>query len=1012
MIYLLDLDKVTKTLRPVTSTEYVVGKSTSYHPEGLFSEIIFGSRESVDRRKLFSYIELHCKVLHPALMKPIELLNRKVSLAINKKAAYSMDAKGFLTEDKDGKINSIHEIYKNFDKIINRPEESKRRKDMRNMVLAYHKKGIAFIDKCIVMPAGQRDGQVDEVHGGMRFPPINDYYLKIVRQSLQLQSMSVSEGAMYDILSAKMQQLIDELYEYLVTKISKKQGMIRQNILGKRVDYSGRAVITGGAGKIKVDELGVPLKMLVKLFEPFILFDINNSGNVDKNRLSQLLKEWDGSTLSIISVRSLLTSIHSGFIIPKELEDLVRASVARAIKDKVILAKRDPSLHAESVQALKPVIVDGDTIQLPIGKCASYNADFDGDQMAVYVPVTREAIAEARDKLLTSASKDTMTGVGDEFSKDIVIGLYTLTQDSPSKKAPLVIRNDDELEKLEPLEILKYDGVVTTVGRVLFNKILPSPKYYSNKPISKKDVSLLIEKIYSEYGKSNREVYVEFCNKLVNLGVKYFTIMAPSFTMDDLNDIPKEVLEMKQKIRDAKTPTEANIYIEKNKELMKLYLEKKNTNIGVIGKAGALKNGYGQVNQILVSKGLVNSPTEVKVLADSYADGFNSSDFFKSGYGSRQGIIDRVLNTSTTGYLSRQLVYALQRVEADPRIIDCRTKRFFTLKATPDVAKRLKGRNIVNKMGKIIPFNETEHLNKVIHLRSPVYCTSKSICRTCYGELLMRNRTKYVGVLAGEICGERLTQTIMKSFHVGGAITIKTVDIIKDLSKIMEDSDKHYLLKSFKQEESRLISLTPGKMEIVVEEYKENKGLKITNEKVDLDYAFFRLKYLSYDIDVTIDNKIEIDLKDKKISEKDGVITIDFPENSIVFDCLPTPEIFSEKVKVIESLLSGRTPIRMVNGDHFCLKIYAIYSELSGADLIHFEILASNLLRDKGNPSFPARLNPNYSPVIKSLKSVCNLESWLQSLAFENPKQSITTGLIYDRPTDETILEKLITGKF
>jgi hypothetical protein len=102
----------------------------------------------------------------------------------------------------------------------------------------------------------------------------------------------------------------------------------------------------------------------------------------------------------------------------------------------------------------------------------------------------------------------------------------------------------------------------------------------------------------------------------------------------------------------------------------------------------------------------------------------------------------------------------------------------------------------------------------------------------------------------------------------------------------------------------------------------------------------------------------------------------------------------------------------MTNGDHFCLKLYDIYSELSGADLIHFEILASNLLRDKGNPSYPARLNPNYSAVVKSLKSVCQLESWLEALAFENPKQSITTGLIYDRPAEETILEKLITGRF
>jgi len=1013
MIKLLDLEKVTKGLRPVTSTEYTIGKSTSFHPDGLFSETIFGPSGSIERGRTFSYINLNCLIIHPALIKPLEQLNRKLILAINRKAAYKLQENGYLVEDKDGDINSIASVYKHFEKIINKPEESKIRKDMRNMILSYHKRGLVFISKCIVMPTtASRDAQVDEVHGGFRIPPINDYYLKIIRQSLQLESMSLNSGPMYDILSVKMQQLVDELYEYIVEKISKKQGMIRQDILGKRADFTGRAVVTGGSGKIKVDEIGIPLRILVKLYEPFILYDMYNSGNVDRGRLSVLIKEWDNSTLSILTIRALLTSIQKGFKIGQELEDLVKGSVTRAIADKVVLAKRDPALHCESVQGFKPILTDGDTIQLSIAKCAAYNADFDGDQMALYVPITREAIAEARDKMVNSESKDSFTGVSDDFSKDVVIGIYALTQDSPSKKAPITVRSDDELKKLEPLDIIKYDGQVTTVGRVLFNKILPHKRYYTNKPINKKDIKNLTKTIYNDYIKE-KSVYVEFCHQLINLAMLYYTIMAPSFTLDDLMDVPKEILDLKKKLGEAKDATEAGIIVKQIESALQKYVETKNTNIGLIGKAGGLKNGYNQTSQILVSKGMINTPDGVKIIKGSYSDGFNSEEYFNGGFGSRKGIIDRVLNTSDTGYLSRQLVYALQRVEADPRVVDCKTKRFFTLKATPEIAGRLMGRNIIDKSGKIVPFDKNKHTDKVIHLRSPLYCTSKKICRTCYGELLMRNRTKYVGILAGEICGEVLTQTIMRTFHVGGSINMKTVNISNELTNIMEDSDKSFFMKSFKQDGTKLVSLVDGSIEIIPEEYKEpKKDILITQEKIDLNYAFFALKYLSFVIDVTIDSKIEIQLKDKKVTRTDGKIIIEFPKGSVVMDCLPTPEIFSEQIKVIDATLSGRTPVRLNNGDHFCLKLYNIYRQLSSADLVHFEILASNLLRDKGNPSYPARLNPNYGAVIRSLKSIPKLESWLQALAFENPKESITTGLIYDRPTDETILEKLITGNF
>ena len=1012
MIYLMDLEKTTRQLKPILSTEYTVGKSNNFHPDGLFSETIFGSKESIDRKKTFAYINLHCKVIHPALIKSLERLNKKIVLAVSRKATYLFNNKGLLVEDKNGDINSINSIIKNFEKLLGRTEEQKIRIDLRNMILTYFKKDLAFIDRCIVMPAGFRDADIDEMRGGLRIQPINEYYLKIIRQSMQIQSLSVSKGPIYDILSSKMQQLVNDLYEFLIAKVSKKQGIVRQSILGKRADFTGRAVITGGAGKIKVDEIGVPFRALVKLYEPFILFDLYNSGNVERGKLADLLKQWDQiSTLSIPALRSLLTSINKGFKIPIELEEVIKQSVTRVIQDKVVIAKRDPALHAESVQGFKPVMIDGDTIQLATAKASAFNADYDGDQMAIYIPVTKEAIEEARDKMISSESKDSIFLLSDDFSKDVVIGIYALTQDSPSKKAPMVIKSEDELEKLHPLDIIRYDGEVTTVGRIIFNKILPSKKYHTNKPINKSDVKNLAQQIYQEFGYENKEKYVAFCDRLVNLGMKYYTIMAPSFTLDDLEDIPKSILNLKQQLKTTKNSEEADKILKEIELKLKEYLEKKNTNIGLIGKAGGLKGGYNQSSQILVSKGLIQGPTDVKILPSSFGDGFNSEDYFQSGYGARSGIADRVLNTSDTGYLSRQLVFALQRVEADPRVKDCHTRKFFTLKVTPAISKRLMGRYIINKESKIVPFDK-RYVGQVISLRSPLYCLSKNICLACYGDLLLRNRTRYVGILAAEILGERLTQTIMRQFHVGGSISMRSIDIMDEMTRVLSDSDKHYISKSFKQEKSKLIALEDGEIIIDVSEYEDpHKDIQQSKDKLELNYAFFKLKYLSYLTNITIDNKIEIELKDKQFEEKDGIITIKYSKGSIIFNCLPTPEIFSEKVKIINALLSGKIPWR--NADHFCMKIYDMYSTLgTDSDMIHFEILASNLLRDKGNPSYPARLNKNYDPVIRSLKAVPGLESWLQSFAFENPSQSIMTGLVYNRPADETILEKLITGQF
>ena len=447
--------------------------------------------------------------------------------------------------------------------------------------------------------------------------------------------------------------------------------------------------------------------------------------------------------------------------------------------------------------------------------------------------------------------------------------------------------------------------------------------------------------------------------------------------------------------------------------MLQKYLVDNQLNLGVIGAGGGLKGGYGQLRQILVCKGIVAGPKgSIDTISDSYCQGMKPYDFFSSGYASRNGIIDRVINTSDTGYLSRRLVYALQRVEANPQISDCGTKRFLTLKVTKDAASRLKGRYVLNDDNKLELFDADKYMNKVIKVRSPIYCKTPHLCRKCYGELLMRNRTRNVGVLAAQILGERLSQVTMKQFHVGGSIDVKTINIVELLTNMLDTSAKLLFDKQFQQQNSNLVCIqNGGKIIIDRQYYSDKKDLVIKpNEYIDMTYGFFIIDMGSYSIDVAIDNMIRIPLNQNKLIETDDEIIIEFQPNTIVFTAIPTPQIFSKQVKIIDALFSGKSPFK--SPDHFVQKIYDVYQGLgTNADMVHFEVLASNLLRDKNNPSYPARLNPRtYDATVLSLNSIPKMESWASAFAFQDPKDAIMTGLLYPRPTDESIIEKVMSG--
>ena len=197
MIKLVDIEKITKDLSPVSSPEYTIGKGNSLHPEGLFSEIIFGSIDTSERKSKYSFIDLHCKILHPAIISVLRRMNRKIISAIQKEQSYKIQSDGILIEDPDGEINGITSLINNFDRI-SLDGGSKIRDDLSKMLKSYSKKGQLFIDKMLVIPAFYRDIQFDERDNSISVDSLNDYYVKIIRLSSHLRSLEV--GGVFDVL--------------------------------------------------------------------------------------------------------------------------------------------------------------------------------------------------------------------------------------------------------------------------------------------------------------------------------------------------------------------------------------------------------------------------------------------------------------------------------------------------------------------------------------------------------------------------------------------------------------------------------------------------------------------------------------------------------------------------------------------------------------------------------------------------------------------------------------------
>ncbi|MFP5501689.1 MAG: DNA-directed RNA polymerase subunit beta', partial [Candidatus Sericytochromatia bacterium] len=602
--------------------------------------------------------------------------------------------------------------------------------------------------------------------------------------------------------------------------IEGKQGRFRQNLLGKRVDYSGRSVIVVGP-TLKLHQCGLPKEMALELFKPFVMNKLVERGIVQ-------------------NIKSAKKKIERG-------ETIVWDILEDVIKGHPVLLNRAPTLHRLGIQAFEPVLVEGRAIQLQPLVCAAFNADFDGDQMAVHVPLSVEAQTEAR--LLMLASNNVLApATGRPIitpTQDMVMGCYYLTVLDPSKKkgagmtfssmseavgayqigildlhATIKVRlKHDRLQTSKAdVEYLEHGGkgqiIETTVGRVIFNEALPQGFPYINTIVNKGMLENVIMRAYEEYSPADSSLLAD---QLKGLGYKYATRSGVTVSIDDLQT-PKEkknILSraeeeierarrayLRGEITEVERHSKAiDTWAEATEEVTQEIVDKYDrlNSVYMMAFSGARGN-LSQVRQLVGMRGLMADPSgriiDLPIKAN-FREGLNVTEYIISSYGARKGLVDTALRTADSGYLTRRLADVAQDVII--REENCGTSKGISLTSIKDgdaivvaIGERLKGRVLADHVvdpatGEVLVDADTCLTQPLVDLivgagvgevqiRSPLTCQSRfGVCRQCYGWSLTNNQLvdigEAVGIIAAQSIGEPGTQLTMRTFHTGGVFT-------------------------------------------------------------------------------------------------------------------------------------------------------------------------------------------------------------------------------------------------
>jgi DNA-directed RNA polymerase subunit beta' len=601
-----------------------------------------------------------------------------------------------------------------------------------------------------------------------------------------------------------------------------KQGRFRQNLLGKRIDYSGRSVIVVGP-HLRMNQCGLPKTMAMELFKPFVIAKLIEREFVHNIRSANRFIESDRPETWDI------------------LEEITR--------DAYVLLNRAPTLHRLGIQAFQPVLIEGKAIQIHPLVCDAFNADFDGDQMAVHVPLTEEAKNEARDlmmavkNLLKPAHGSPVATPG----RDLAWAAYCMSMagDKPEEKEMKAFASVSdalyafETKKIGLREWLRLRGslkagmedddqiTVTTIGRVIVNRVIPAVIPFMNQPFGRKELANIIRTSVELEGQEKTAVTLD---AIKDLCFRSATLLSYSFGMADLPDLPgkQELLdEGEARIHEVDNFFSQGLLTqaERHNSVVKIWNEIKDRVSDMAKKAlihdgpvftlieSGARGSWGQFTQMVGMKGLVTNPAGEIIelpVKRSFKEGFNVLEFFISSHGVRKGLSDTALRTANAGYLTRRLVDVAQDVVV--REVDCgdRDGVVLTKAESDEIGEPLLvrilgrvalsdiklpgGRKVLVKAGELIteePVRAIENSGKDLletHVRSVMTCKSRhGVCQQCYGYDLAFNKIvklgTSVGIMAAQSIGEPGTQLTMRTFHTGG---VAGKDITQGLPRVEE----------------------------------------------------------------------------------------------------------------------------------------------------------------------------------------------------------------------------------
>lgn len=625
-------------------------------------------------------------------------------------------------------------------------------------------------------------------------------------------------------LNASQRRPLKSLTDYL----KGKHGYFRQNLLGKRVDYSGRSVIVVGPS-LELDECGLPKHMALELFRPFII--------------AKLLE------------RELAFNIRGAGRLIEDSVPEVWEILEEVIEGKYVMLNRAPTLHRQGIQAFRPTLIEGNAIQLHPLVCPAFNADFDGDQMAVHVPLSDEAQMEARE--IISAKKNVLKpGSGEpviSMSHDIALGIYWMTRSVDGAKgegkafespnAAITAHDYDAIDFRAKVWVLptednpKYaifngERFETTVGRLLANSIFPKDYDFINDDITKKRLGLIINELIERYG---IDKVPAIADKIKKFGFKYATDGGITWSLSDIR-VPEEkagiVKEATAKVQELRDQYDNGLITREERKRMsteiwykvKADIEKtlpatldEHGPVATMMNSGA-RGTISNLSQMAGMKGLVTNPKGEVIefpIISSMSEGFTPVEYFMSTHGSRKGLADTALGTAKAGYLTRRLFDVAQdAIITEP---DCKTKAGIEISRESasgiqkNFAESIVGRNLLEELtdkkgnklfakGHLISHPDSRAIEASdvdsLMARSPMTCTAlNGICQKCYGSDLTTREGidlgEAVGTIAAQAIGEPGTQLTMRTFHAGGIAAVGG-DITAGLPRVEELFDKRH----------------------------------------------------------------------------------------------------------------------------------------------------------------------------------------------------------------------------